>query len=122
MKLPPSIVTAPWASIAWTKLDDAEVVADAVTSTIGIVGALTRTPVAALVPLAVAVTSRRPPAASIASAEPLASVSVTVSARTSVPAAVVSVSVPSPEIVVTSWPEPWRSTWAGRLSCVEPRS
>ena len=40
----------------WTKLDDAEVVAAAVTSTIGIVGALASTAVAALVPLAVAVT------------------------------------------------------------------
>ncbi len=104
------------------ELDGADVVADAVTSTIGIVGAFASTAVAAVVPLAVAVTSRRPPLVSIASAAPAGFVSVTVSPRISVPLAPASVSSPSPSIVVTSWPEPSTSTWEGMVSWVVPRS
>ncbi len=122
VKLPPSIWALFCVSIACTKLDDAEAVAEASTSTIGIVGSLASTAVAALVPEAVAVTSRRPPPASIASALPEGLVSVTVSWRSSVPAAVSTASGPSPSIVVTSWPEPCTSTWAGMLSGVVPRS
>ncbi len=109
-------------SSARAELANAEVVAEAVTSRIGIVGAFASTAVAALVPLAVAVTSRSPPLVAIASAPPEGFVSVTVSPRISVSLAAASVSSPSPSIVVVSWPEPWTSTCEGMLNWVVPRS